>query len=294
MPHTRVGFAALLAFTASMTVIVSTQAPAGANRQDNGSGDETHHNDRVFYLAGTAMHDRDLENPKNQVIRLRSAFDPMQPEAAQFGAVARVFQRGHRATKVWDLDNQLEAKHRFEAPHSCGIGSPRMTLAIDTDGDGESDGNAFGYVGTPPGFVSCPPEVWLYEDFTGPDSIIGLAGFLFISANPPGVPGRPSPAPNEELEWDLTQFGGPFYNTWSQVELFFAAHPEHRVCAARYVDDFGAPPGSGHADIITLGDATWNGWDDTKGRRDVFAGDPCRFRDDGNDRGDDDDERKGD
>ena len=31
------------------------------------------------------------------------------------------------------------------------------------------------------------------------------------------------------LRWDLTQFGGAFYNTWSDVETFFAAYPNHRV-----------------------------------------------------------------
>lgn len=54
------------------------------------------------------------------------------------------------------------------------------------------------------------------------------------------------------------------------------------------MDDFGAPPGSGHADIITMGDATWNGWDDTKGRRDPFAGDACEVTGDDDDDNDDD------
>jgi hypothetical protein len=242
--------------------------------------------DRVFYLVGTARVDRDPENPENFVVRLRSAFDPADPAAAESGAIVRVFDR---RVEVWDLDNQLEAKAWFREPHSCGIGSPRMSLAIDRDGDGDSDGNAFGYVGTSPGFVACPMRTWLYEDFTGGDSITG-AGPL-PSANPPGVPGEPGGPPNEELEWDLTQFGGPFYNSWSQVEVFFAAQPEHRVCAARYVEDFGAPPGTSYADLVTMGNAVLEGPEDVAGRGDPFRGDPCRFgRDDEDDHDDDDDE----
>jgi hypothetical protein len=238
-------------------------------------------NDRVFFLTGTAKHDTDPENPKNQVVRLTSAFDPANPSRAQHGAIARVFRS---VVKVWDLDNQLEVKAWFREPHSCGQGSPRMSLAVDRDGDGKSDGNAFGYVGTSPNFVACPQRVWIYEDFTGGDTITGPGPG--VSTNPPGVPGEPGIVPNEQLEWDLTQFGGPFYNTWSQVEAFFAAHARHRVCAARYVEDNGTPPGTSYADVITMGDATWNGFHDTAGRGDPFSGDPCKFR--GDDNGEDD------
>ncbi|MGH3118109.1 MAG: hypothetical protein ACRDQ2_13550, partial [Gaiellales bacterium] len=78
-----------------------------------------------------------------------------------------------------------------------------MALAIDRDGDGDSDGAAFGYVGTFPNFDTCPQETWIYEDFTGGDTITGPGPF----------PSPPRTTPNEEKEWDLTQFGGPFYNT---------------------------------------------------------------------------------
>jgi hypothetical protein len=256
-------------------LIVALLGLPTARADDNGKGK---HNDRVFFLSGTAQHDRDPENPKNQVIRLTSVFDPANPSRAQYGAIARVFKSD---VKVWDLDNQLEAKAWFREPHTCGVGSPRMALAIDRDGDGRSDGNAFGYLGTSPSFTACPQRTWIYEDFTGGDTITGPGLTPSLNTLGGAQPGGP---PNEELEWDLTQFGGSFYNTWSQVETFFAVHPKHRVCAARYVEDFGAPPGTSYADIITMGNATWNGWDDTAGRADPFAGDPCKFR--GEDHGD--------
>jgi hypothetical protein len=257
--------------------LIAGLAAAPPARADDNSGNNN--NDRVFYLTGTATHDCDPENPKNEVIRLTSVYDTAHPERAQHGAIARVFRKG---VKVWDLDNQLEVKAWFREPHSCGIGSPRMVLAIDVDGDGRSDGNAFGYVGTSPSFTACPMRTWIYEDFTGGDTITGPGPGTSTPTTAPDDRAEPGGPPNEELEWDLTQFGGPFYNTWSQVEAFFAAHPRHRVCAARYVEDFGAPPGTSYADIITMGDATWNGFRDTAGRADPFARDPCKFHGDEN------------
>jgi hypothetical protein len=249
----------------------------------NGDDDD----DGIFYLSGTAQPDYDPENPKNEVIRMTSAFNPLIGDV-RFAAVARVFDE---RVKVWHLDNMLEVKHRFTANHSCGIGSPRFALAIDRDGDGDSDGNAFGYVGTSPSFVGCPQRTWLYEDGTGGDGITGLGPFPSGTVGTGSDPG-PFTTPNEELEWDTTQLGGPFYNTWSQMETFFATlYPNHHVCAARYVDDFGAPPGTGHADLIVMGDAVLDGHEDIAGRGDPFAGDPCDNDDDddGEDDRDDDD-----
>jgi hypothetical protein len=128
---------------------------------------------------------------------LRSAFDPADPSAAQAGAVVRVF--GGRV-RVWDLDNQLEAKAWFREPHTCGLGSPRIALAVDTDGDGDgdSDGNAFGYLGTSPAFTPCAMGTWLFEDFTGGDGITGLGPLSSVDTLGGAEPGGP---PNEELEW---------------------------------------------------------------------------------------------
>lgn len=288
LPCALVKLVAVTLLALGAAVVFAASAQAGDDDDDRGD-----RGDRKFFLTGTARPDRDPENRENEVIRLTSAFDPLNPRAAQFGAVARVFKE---KTRVPELDNMLENKHRFKAPHSCGVGSPRMALAIDRDGDGDSDGNAFGYFGTSPAFSGCPPEVWLYEDYTGPDSISGLSTAPGPSFPAPGTLG-PSLAggfPNEQLEWDITQFGGPFYNTWSMVETFFSAHPRHRICAARYVDDFGTPPGTGHADLITMGDAVLEDHEDIAGRADPFKDDPCKFSrdDDDDDDGDDDDERQ--
>lgn len=42
----------------------------------------------------------------------------------------------------------------------CGGGSPRFCIGIDTDGDGEADGNVFVYAGPTPSFTGCQEGVW--------------------------------------------------------------------------------------------------------------------------------------
>jgi len=70
-----------------------------------------------------------------------------------------------------------------------GGGSPRFQIALDTDGDGESDGNVFVYIGTPPNFDDNPVG-WQHT------------GNLLAS---------------EDLRFDLTQFGGPFYGSYEDA-----------------------------------------------------------------------------
>ncbi len=64
---------------------------------------------------------------------------------------------------------------------SCGGGSPRFQIAVDTNGDSTSDGNVFVYMGPSPSFAGC----------TGSASTGNLIG-------------------NEDAgRWDYTQLGGP-------------------------------------------------------------------------------------
>lgn len=37
--------------------------------------------------------------------------------------------------------------------------------------------------------------------------------------------------------WDITQFGGPFYNTFADIVAFFAAFPNHKVVSGSLVQD---------------------------------------------------------
>jgi hypothetical protein len=70
-----------------------------------------------------------------------------------------------------------------------GGGSPRFQVALDNDGDGDSDGNVFVYLGTPPNFDD-EPSGW------------ESTGNLLLS---------------EDLRFDLTQFGGPFYGSYEDA-----------------------------------------------------------------------------
>ena len=235
---------------------------------DDRDGDRDRDRRGEFRLGGTAQVTEDPENPANEVIRIRTDVAPF------FGTVSRRVD-----AKIQTLDNQLEFKSWFLAPKSCFGGAARLQLAIDLNGDGEPEGNAFGYFGTFPSFANCPTQTWLYEDLTGGDSITG--------AGPLASTGQLTP--NEELEWDLTQFVCPagvtppgppsdpciahpgFVTNWSNAETIIGAFPKHQVCSVALVDDSFLTPGpnimSGTAyyDLFSAGDATWtNHRDGTK------------------------------
>jgi hypothetical protein len=196
----------------------------------------------------------DPENPANDVIKIDTRLalgQCMAPNFANcpFGTISRKVN-----TKAHKLDNMLEFKARFTTPKTCIGGSPRFQLAIDLDGDGDSDGNAFGDTGLNVSGSGCPPETWLYEDLTGGDGVTGLGLF----------PSPPSLTPNEEREWALSQLGGPGVPgagvPWSDVEAFLAMFPNHMVCTVALVDDtFGIPGMNGiaHYDLISGGRSTW-------------------------------------
>jgi hypothetical protein len=212
----------------------------GDDRDDGDDG-----RDRGWLLGGTAELARDPENPANHVIRI-STVD------GAFGSVSRRVN-----TKIHRLDNMLEFKAWFEVGKTCFGGAPRLQLAIDLDGDGTAEGNAFGYFGAGATTTGCPPETWLFEDLTGGgDNMLGLGP----------VPSTGRLTPNEEPEWDLTQFRcpvgttppgtptDPCFNTpafvvnWSLAETLVSAFPNHVVCTVALGDEtFGAPGLSGIA-----------------------------------------------
>lgn len=181
-----------------------------------------------FTLFGTAQDAVDPQNSSNGVISIDTT-------GFAFGGASRGLN-----VQIPALRNQLQFKAFFTTGRSCGGGSPRIQLAIDTDGDGVSNGNAFGYFGPSPSFAGCPSGVWQFEDLT-----------------------------DGELEWDLTQFGGAFYNSWADVEAFFAGFPSHKVLRGTLVDDTfpGSLAGTGVAyyDIVTIGDRTLDDRTDTLG-----------------------------
>jgi hypothetical protein len=202
-----------------------------------------------FLLGGTAQNAVDPENPLNQVIKIDTTSPPECSPAGSYqhcraGEVSRKLN-----VQIAALDNMLEFKSYFQK-RTCGGGSPRMQLAIDLDGNGTSDGNAFVYTNP---IAGCAPNRWQYDDLT-----------------------------DEVPRWDLTQFWcslmhpQPCIPPGSYVEPYAVAKtvlttlfPNHKICSGALIDDSGWDPataGVAYYDIISLFRATWEEWEDSVGR----------------------------
>lgn len=116
----------------------------------------------------------DAERTTGGAVALRSDSDP------GFGGVDFKFNRPVALADIAVLQTAFDP-----TDDTCGGGSPRFQLNIDTDGDGDRDGNVFVYLGTPPGF-SC--------------TAAGDSGNLVGSTEP---------------RFDSTQLGGPGNGTWA-------------------------------------------------------------------------------
>lgn len=189
----------------------------------------------TWALFGHAKDDLDPQNAFNEVISFDTRFtsDPGND-------VAGVFRKFGPHVKIEQLTDQVQLKY-FLHGRTCGAGSPRIQLGIDTDGDGKFDANAFGYVGGPAFGGGCPMDVWTYQDLTMGN------------------------------QWDLSKFPGctPYGNTWTQMEACFNTfYPNYQVVNAVLVDD-GVPSGNAtgagcaYFDQVTAGRDTLDEWDDT-------------------------------
>jgi len=154
------------------------------------------------------------------------------------GVIGTAVRKLNPGVKMDTLTDQLQLKYYFPA-RSCAGGSPRFQLAIDTDGDGISNGNAMGYVGHGGFGTGCVTGIWDFVDMT--DSVL--------------------------FRWDLTQFGLGYYNWQTAVAAMNAAFPNHRVLRGGLFDDSAgfAPAAAGQAyyDLVTIGHRTLENWQDT-------------------------------
>ena len=134
----------------------------------------------------------------------------------------------HKNTQAEEIDNQVQLKYFFAGTKTCVLGSPRIQLAIDRDGDGDRDGNAFGYLGDKPFGGLCPPNAWTLEDMT-----------------------------NAQQKWDLSQLGGGMTLSWDQMEVFLrTTNPNYQILRGTLVEDPGVGPGSSgitYFDNIVIG-----------------------------------------
>jgi hypothetical protein len=99
-----------------------------------------------------------------------------------------------------------------EAGDTCAGGSPRFQLNVDSDGDGDFDGNIFVYVEVAPG--ACPPG--------------GDTGNLVGAGGPGDIPGR----------YDTSQLvPGTQISTYSATEALFALNPTWSIIGIQLVAD---------------------------------------------------------
>jgi len=177
-----------------------------------------------FELYYAMNDDHDPQNITNDVISVVTT----TAYPAGIGVAFRDTPPGFRISAV---TNQLQLKYYFPA-RSCGGGSPRIQIAIDTDGDGVSNGNAFGYVGHTGFGGGCLTGVWDFVDMTD------------------AVPAR----------WDLTQFGLGYHNWQSAVAAITTTFPNHKVLSGSLVDDscsFSGPScGQAYYDLFTFENRT--------------------------------------
>lgn len=197
--------------------VVSLSNPASTQEELPGLGHK-------FELFFAMQDDQDPENATNDVISVLTT-------TAYPAGIGVAFRRLPPGITITALDNQLQLKYLFPA-RSCGGGSPRIQLAIDTDGNGSSNGNAFGYVGHTGFGGGCLTGVWDFVDMTD------------------AVPFR----------WDLTQFGLGYHNWDSAEAAINTAFPNHKVLSGSLVDDSCsfAPTSCGQAyyDLLTIENRT--------------------------------------
>ena len=177
-----------------------------------------------FELYYAMNDDHDPQNITNDVISVVTT-------TAYPAGIGVAFRDTPPGFRISALTNQLQLKYYFPA-RSCGGGSPRIQIAIDTDGDGVSNGNAFGYVGHTGFGGGCLTGVWDFVDMTD------------------AVPAR----------WDLTQFGLGYHNWPTAVATITTTFPNHKVLSGSLVDDscsFSGPScGQAYYDLFTFENRT--------------------------------------
>lgn len=217
----RLGLAvALAALFLPVMVAPSSAVPRGADQ---------------FRLFGTAQLAQDPENPFNEVIFISTTVSPF------FGGAIRRLR-----TPIAALDNQISFRARYATGSSCGGGSPRITLRVDANGDGEfvqaPAGPDFAAHGHPFPFSGCLSNVWQYQDLSdsNPHWEVTPGGSV------PGIPVFP-------------------FSTWDVLEAAVATNfPNHRVLDGFLVADFGLADAV-HYDLVNIGDGTFEDRRDISG-----------------------------
>lgn len=199
-----------------------------------------------FELFGTMVKDTDPEfsegNPGNS--GGGAGRNEVISSIATPGSFALAYRKLNPGINIQALTNQINLKYYFEAPRTCFAGAPRISLLIDSDGDGHSNFAVHGHV-FPPTYGSCPPNRWAIEDLT-----------------------------DEGPRWEVTPatalpaIGNYPYDPWDALVIEMnAAFPFHKVLAGFLVEDScyaSGFPGCGKAyyDLVTIENRTLEIWQD--------------------------------
>jgi hypothetical protein len=223
------------ALTLKMDVVALTD-PASTQEELPGLGHK-------FELIGAMVRDTDPENPVGKSGNAGGGAGGNETISATMTPTnfALAYRNLPPGIKITALDNQLGLKYYF-ANRSCGGGSPRITLLVDTDGDGSFDFAAHGHV-NPPALAACPPNKWMYENLTD-----DLPRWEV-------TPGTAVVLPN-------------LYNPWETLEQTInTAFPNHKILAGFLVEDscsfFLAACGKAYYDLVTIENRTLEIWQDT-------------------------------
>ena len=222
-----------------VSALLADPPPDGAQEELPGMGHK-------FELFGSGADAQDPDNVTNDVISTQ-----LDLVANFFGGALRRLPPG---IKIAALDNQLNLKYRFTAPRTCFGGSPRISLFIDANGDGQFiqapsgvDFVAQGHV-NPPLFAACLQNDWRIED---------MADTLKRWETTPATVMVPPCGP----------IGAITTCTWDELEARVNLNfPNHRVFAGGLIDDtFGGPGQTGlaHYDLITVENRTLENRQDT-------------------------------
>jgi hypothetical protein len=220
--------------------VLSLTDPASTQEELPGLGHK-------FELLGVMVRDTDPENAAGNSGASGGGVGGNEGISATMTStsVALAFRSLPPGINIKALRNQLGLKYYFVFPRTCGGGSPRVTLLVDSDGDGTVDFAAHGHV-NPPAFTACVQNMWAYEDLT-----------------------------DKLKRWEITPLmlgcgpvGAVTTCTWDELEMrITTAFPNHKIVAGFLVEDscsfFLAACGKAHYDLVTIENRTLEIWQDT-------------------------------
>lgn len=172
--------------------------------------------------SGTFSADGDVEvvsgDKKNQKVVLVTS-DVTQTSDDQYGVIEYTPRR--KGKNVLELDELKKLSVTYQViAGGHGGGSPRFSIGLDTDGDGEINGNVFVYLGDPPNFTS------------GTTGLISTGNLLA----------------DDDLRFDATQLGGDFYMTFDEVVDLVG---DAEVLSVDFVVDAGWAVGGVQSVVVT-------------------------------------------